>query len=105
MEGFATGSAFGVETARDFGLAWALQQATSMTNNPAPTAWRRSPARLFKRDRPRGIDRYIDYFGGAGAPGAGMGDPGGEALHEHLDPASDDNGAGPSASHRYARSR
>lgn len=39
---------------------------------PAPTRLgpldpaRRRQARLFKVDRPRRIDRYIDYFGGAG---------------------------------------
>lgn len=36
------------------------------------------PPRLFKPDRPRAIDRYIDYFGGA----AGHIDPCGEALLE-----------------------
>lgn len=43
--------------------------------NPRP--WRR-PFRLVKPDRPRAIDRYIDYFGGA----AGHIDPCGEALLE-----------------------
>ena len=41
--------------------------------SPAPTG-RATPAHeiLFKRDRPRAIDRYIDYFGDAAArPAAG----------------------------------
>jgi hypothetical protein len=40
---------------------------------------------LFKADRPRAIDRYIDYFGGAGAVRAGGdGDPCGQTLLERL---------------------
>jgi hypothetical protein len=37
-----------------------------------------SRRRLFKTDHPRGIDRYIDYFGGATS------DPCGEALLDSL---------------------
>lgn len=36
---------------------------------PSATVGRAAPARmilLFKRDRPRAIDRYIDYFGDSG---------------------------------------
>jgi hypothetical protein len=40
---------------------------------------------FFKVDRPRAIDRYIDYFGGAGGARAGTGDdPCGETLLEQL---------------------
>lgn len=46
-------------------------QAVS-TSREEPTAT------LFKRDRPRHIDRFIDYFGGAEAAPAG--DPCGEAF-------------------------
>ncbi len=40
---------------------------------------------LFKPDRPRAIDRYIDYFGG----GAGHPDPCGEALLDCLGTEAD----------------
>lgn len=40
---------------------------------------------LFKADRPRTIDRYIDYFGGArGAAAVADDDPCGETLLERL---------------------
>ncbi len=39
--------------------------------------------RLFKADHPRAIDRYIDYFGGAG--GSPAADPCGERLLDLLD--------------------
>lgn len=40
---------------------------------------------FFKTDRPRSIDRYIDYFGGAGvALAAADDDRCGEALLERL---------------------
>ena len=40
---------------------------------------------LFKADRPRPIDRYIDYFGGAGgASAAASEDACGEMLLERL---------------------
>ena len=39
---------------------------------------------LFKRDHPRAIDRYIDYFGGAAAKGKIL-DPCGEAFLESLE--------------------
>jgi hypothetical protein len=38
---------------------------------------------LYKADRPRGIDRYIDFFGD-GAPGDGGGDRCGELFLESL---------------------
>jgi hypothetical protein len=38
---------------------------------------------FFKPDRPRAIDRYIDYFGGAGGA-AGCDDLCGETLLEQL---------------------
>jgi hypothetical protein len=37
---------------------------------------------LFKPDRPRAIDVYIDYFGGASAPSADEDDVCGEAFLE-----------------------
>lgn len=40
---------------------------------------------FFKADRPRSIDQYIDYFGGAGgAAAAAEDDPCGETLLERL---------------------
>jgi hypothetical protein len=40
---------------------------------------------FFKADRPRAIDRYIDYFGGAGAGCAAAGDDlCGETVIERL---------------------
>ena len=46
-----------------------------MAHSNVPTDSRRVPqavAAFFKSDRPRTIDRYIDYFGGEGsAPAAG----------------------------------
>ena len=40
---------------------------------------------FFKVDRPRAIDRYIDYFGGAGTASATAGDDlCGETLLERL---------------------
>ena len=39
---------------------------------------------LFKADHPRGIDRYIDYFGGAGSVAAADDDLCGETLLERL---------------------
>jgi hypothetical protein len=38
----------------------------SSARSSAAEARRELPEVLFKADRPRGIDRYIDYFGGAG---------------------------------------
>jgi hypothetical protein len=48
-------------------------------DRPAPTG------RLFKADRPRTIDRHIDYFGGASADG----DLCGEVLLDLLDADGD----------------
>jgi hypothetical protein len=40
---------------------------------------------FFKADRPRAIDQYIDYFGGASAASAALGDDAcGETLLERL---------------------
>jgi hypothetical protein len=39
---------------------------------------------FFKSDRPRSIDRYIDYFGGAGIALTADDDRCGEALLERL---------------------
>lgn len=47
------------------------------TGFPVAARW------LFKRDHPRAIDRYIDYFGGI-ADGRTV-DPCGEALLESLE--------------------
>lgn len=52
-----------------------------------PASWRAREARrlLFKADRPRAIDRYIDYFGGAGGASATADeDRCGEALLDRL---------------------
>src|SRR4029077_9272163 len=40
---------------------------------------------LFKRDRPRPIDRYIDFFGGAASIVAGLAVAGGAGLVPPLD--------------------
>ena len=46
---------------------------------------RRDARRLFfKADRPRAIDHYIDYFGGAGGAAAADNDMCGETLLERL---------------------
>lgn len=39
---------------------------------------------LFKADHPRGIDRYIDFFGGAGGTAATADELCGETLIERL---------------------
>lgn len=48
------------------------------TGLPVAARW------LFKRDHPRTIDQYIDYFGGAFAEGR-LVDPCGEAFLESLE--------------------
>lgn len=58
------------------------------TAPPVSALSRGFPARLFKRDRPRAIDRYIDYFGSATGQAARAGDPCGEALLDCLDAAT-----------------
>jgi hypothetical protein len=51
----------------------------------ASTRARAARRLLFKADRPRAIDLYIDYFGGAGlSPAAAGDDRCGEALLERL---------------------
>jgi hypothetical protein len=52
------------------------------TIEPAPAA------ALFKPDRPRAIDRHIDFFGDHGGPARDMC---GEALLDALTGASDDD--------------
>lgn len=51
---------------------------------------RRGHLRLLKRDHPRTIDRYIDYFGGA-TRAAWISDPCGEALLDCLAPDVETN--------------
>lgn len=54
-----------------------MSHATVMKHSEsAPRAARRA---LFKRDHPRAIDQYINYFGGAAGERTGV-DPCGEAL-------------------------
>jgi hypothetical protein len=53
---------------------------TSTSNSRARDARRL----FFKADHPRGIDRYIDYFGGAGSVAAADDDLCGETLLERL---------------------
>lgn len=51
----------------------------------ASTRTREAGRLFFKADRPRTIDRYIDYFGGAGgASAAAAADRCGETLLERL---------------------
>jgi hypothetical protein len=55
----------------------------TVPKSTAFTRTRESRRLLFKTDHPRAIDRYIDYFGGAG--GASMADETcGESLLERL---------------------
>jgi hypothetical protein len=60
-------------------------RSTHATQKSA-TSWRTREARrlFFKADRPRGIDQYIDYFGGAGGASAASDDLCGETLLERL---------------------
>lgn len=54
--------------------------ARSFSPAPAPTRKRPTPREMFfKRDHPRAIDRYIDYFGAAGPERRGQ-DPCGERF-------------------------
>jgi hypothetical protein len=58
-----------------------------MTHKTADAGARAREARrvFFKADRPRAIDHYIDYFGGAGGAVAAAGDDlCGETLLERL---------------------
>jgi hypothetical protein len=49
-----------------------MAHASSAHSTSAATGARREvPEVLFKADRPREIDRFIDYFGGAGDTAAG----------------------------------
>lgn len=59
---------------------------THATQTSAASLRSREARRLFfKADRPRAIDRYIDYFGGAGAGSAAAGDDlCGETVIERL---------------------
>ena len=50
----------------------------------ALTRTREARRLFFKADRPRAIDRYIDYFGGAGGASAAADDRCGETLLERL---------------------
>jgi hypothetical protein len=48
---------------------------THATHKPTASPRTRAARRLFfKVDRPRAIDRYIDYFGGAGGAATTAGD-------------------------------
>lgn len=57
----------------------------SIASHPA---WRRergpAPGLLFKADRPRAIDRYIDYFGAGSGSACAASDPCGEGLLDIL---------------------
>ena len=69
----------------------------SMTSHAVSALTRGCPRRRFKPDRPRAIDRHIDYFGGT----AGWtSDPCGEALLDCLDPVIDDDEVGAIASNQ-----
>jgi hypothetical protein len=58
---------------------------TPTTSTTASSRAREARRLLFKTDRPRSIDRYIDYFGGSGAVlTAAEHDRCGEALLERL---------------------
>jgi hypothetical protein len=58
---------------------------TSTTPAASPATRAREARRLFfKADHPRSIDRYIDYFGGAGGAAALGADVCGDTLLERL---------------------
>ena len=59
---------------------------TTHATQTAATFSRAREARslFFKADRPRAIDQYIDYFGGAGGASAAGDDLCGETLLERL---------------------
>ena len=63
-----------------------MAQPRIATQKPAASTRTREAHRLFfKADHPRAIDRYIDYFGGAGSAGAAAADDlCGETLLERL---------------------
>lgn len=63
------------------------QPRTTHARKTADARMRSREARrvFFKADRPRAIDDYIDYFGGAGGPAAAADDDlCGETLLERL---------------------
>ena len=63
----------------------AYARSTHATPTSASKRTRDARRLLFKADRPRTIDRYIDYFGGAGRDSvASGGDVCGETLLERL---------------------
>lgn len=63
----------------------AYVRTSNAPTTPAATTRARDARHLFfKADRPRAIDRYIDYFGGAGGAGAAHDDCCGETLLERL---------------------
>jgi hypothetical protein len=57
---------------------------THATQKAAAPRSREARRLFFKADRPRAIDRYIDYFGGAGDASAVGDDLCGETLLERL---------------------
>jgi hypothetical protein len=60
-------------------------RSTHTTRKSSAMRTRDAQRIFFKADRPRAIDRYIDYFGGAGgAPAAADDDVCGETLLERL---------------------
>jgi hypothetical protein len=60
-------------------------RSTHATPNSASKRTRDARRLFFKADHPRAIDRYIDYFGGAGGASAASGDDVcGETLLERL---------------------
>lgn len=60
-------------------------RTTHAAQKSAATRTREARHLFFKADRPRGIDQYIDYFGGAGGAAAAAGDDlCGETLLERL---------------------
>jgi len=59
--------------------------STHITPTSASKRTRDARRLFFKADHPRAIDRYIDYFGGAGGGSAASGDDVcGETLLERL---------------------
>jgi hypothetical protein len=56
-----------------------------LARNIEPTT-RTARSALFKRDHPRAIDQFINFFGGAAGESTVGGDPCGEALLDAIEP-------------------
>jgi hypothetical protein len=62
----------------------AQRRTNAKMRSAAATRARGARRLFFKADHPRSIDRYIDYFGGAGSVSASVEDVCGDTLLERL---------------------